>query len=277
MDTLQKKKNGTAILVTIVFFSVCLHWTIFTAFAAIMAFFAFLEFKEQKDKSTLAYLLPIALVTLALISTSYQSWYIMVIIFTIMLTDVAANVVGKLWKKIRQQPARFAPIISPSKTWAGAFGSMLGGGIGFPLILFLVQFWQQPELTNSNVFLVPALVNPFAYSLGVTIGWLGQIGDLLFSFKKRKWGIKDYYFSLDRGYQVYIFGSHGGVCDRLDSWTLVSLLFGFLLFGDFLIANFSNEVIKVLPLMVLIHADTYRVNQIQNANPLDIEEESDDE
>jgi hypothetical protein len=143
--------------------------------------------------------------------------------------------------------------------------------------LNLLQLWQQPIFTNANVFLTPALTNPFTYGLGLVIAWLAAMGDLLFSQKKRQWNIKDYYFSLDRGYQVYIFGAHGGACDRLNSWTLVGLLFGLLLLGDLLIAGFSNEVIKALPLLVLIHADTYRVKQIQNADPLNIEEESDDE
>jgi len=137
----------------------------------------------------------------------------------------------------------------------------------------LVQLWVKPELTNTNVFLSQPLINPFAYGLGLVIGWLGEMGDLLFSQEKRKLGIKDFYFTSPRGNQISIFCSHGGVCDRLDSWTLPALLFGFLLIGDLTIADFSNEIIKFLPLLVLIHADTYRVKQIQNCS---VEEEEED-
>lgn len=278
MDTLQKKKGLTAIWISIMIFMVSLHWLSFCFFSLAMAFFAHLEFKEQKDKTLMPWLLPSSLIILILISGLIEVWYITVIIFTVMLTDVFSNIVGKCWKSICKKAAQFAPEISPKKTWAGAIGGLITGAITFPVILNLIQLWQQPEMTNANIFLTPTpLTNPLTYSLGTAIAWLAAMGDLSFSQKKRQWNIKDYYFSLDRGYQVYIFGAHGGVCDRLDSWTFVSLLFGFLLLGDLLITGFSNEVIKVLPLMVLIHADTYRVKQIQNADPLDIGEKSDGE
>ncbi len=257
MDTLQKKKNGIAILVAIVFFSVCLHWAAFCTFATVMAFIVFLEFDEKHDKSVLACLLLVALFILTLISSTEKNWYVTVIVFTVMLTDVAANIVGKLWKKVCRQPAQFAPTISPNKTWAGALGSMFGGAIGLPVILFLVQSWQQPELTNTNIFLSQPFTNLFTYGLGLTVGWLGQMGDLLFSRKKRAWGVKDFYFTSHKR-QIYVFGSHGGVCDRLDSWTLPALLFGILLFGDHFIVGFSNEVIKWLPILVLIHILVYK-------------------
>lgn len=278
MDTLQKKKSGTAILVAIVFFGICLHWVAFCVFAIIMTFIVFLEFDEQFDerhdnKSALPYLMTAALFTLTLISSTHQSWFVTVIIFTVMVTDVVANIVGKLWKRVCPQTAQFSPIISPNKTWAGAIGALVSGAIGFPLILRLLQFWQQPELTSANVFLTPALTNHFAYGLGLTIGWLGQMGDLLFSRKKREWGVKDFYFTNCHKHKIFFFGAHGGVCDRLDSWTLVAILFGILLFGDFLISGFSNEVIKILPLLVLIHADTYRMDQVREERWKEIENE----
>lgn len=263
MDLLQKRKSLTAVMICAVLFLVSLHWISFCVFSTIMTFVVFLEFEEQRDKSALPCLAVIALFTLVLIGSLEQAWYITAIIFTVMWTDVAANVVGKLWKRVCQQPAKFAPQISPNKTWAGTIGALIGGTIGFPIILHLLQLWQQPTFTNTNVLLTPALTNPFAYSFGFVIAWLAAMGDLLFSQKKRQWGVKDYYFSLDRGYQVYVFGAHGGACDRLNSWTLVVPLFGVLLFGDHFIAGFSNEVIKWLPILVLLHISIYRLKQIQ--------------
>ena len=263
MDTLQKKKGLAAIWISVAFFLVSLHWASFCAFAVVMTFIVFLEFKEQRDKSALPCLVVIALFMLVLIGSLNQAWYITAIIFTVMWTDVAANVVGKLWKRVCQQPTKFAPTISPNKTWAGTIGALIGGSIGFPIILYLLQLWQQPAFTNANVFLTSALTNPFAYKLGFVVAWFAAMGDILFSQKKRQWGIKDYYFSLDRGYQVYIFEAHGGACDRLNSWTLVAPLFGVLLLGDHFVAGFSNEVIKWLPILVLLHISIYRLKQIQ--------------
>ncbi len=97
---------------------------------------------------------------------------------------------------------KFAPVVSPNKTWSGA----ASGLVGAVLVAFVFNFF----------FLAPSgfTVSPVQLViLGVAVGVFGQIGDLAESLLKRSAGTKD---------SGKFFGEHGGVLDRLDSlyWVL---------------------------------------------------------
>lgn len=97
---------------------------------------------------------------------------------------------------------KFAPVVSPNKTWSGA----ASGLVGAVLVAFVFQF-----LILSRVGLLLSAAQLIV--LGTSVGIFGQIGDLAESFLKRSAGIKD---------SGRFFGEHGGVLDRLDSlyWVL---------------------------------------------------------
>jgi phosphatidate cytidylyltransferase len=87
---------------------------------------------------------------------------------------------------------KLAPVLSPKKTWEGAFGGAIasvGGG-------FLCQALLLPDLAAWQVIVLalPAAV-------------LGQVGDLCESAMKRATGVKD------SGRILY---GHGGILDRVD-------------------------------------------------------------
>jgi phosphatidate cytidylyltransferase len=97
---------------------------------------------------------------------------------------------------------KFAPVVSPNKTWAGTIvGSLAGGMVA---VLFGWVF-----LSRVGVVLSPVLLAAF----GVVVASVGQVGDLAESLLKREAGVKD-----SGGF----FPGHGGVLDRLDSlyWAL---------------------------------------------------------
>ena len=75
------------------------------------------------------------------------------------------------------------------------FGSLLGGAIYAVVMIFAFDF--------SVNYLTLAVI----CALGSVAG---QFGDLIFSYIKREYGIKDY---------GKLFPGHGGVLDRLDSIT----------------------------------------------------------
>ncbi|MBQ7836206.1 MAG: phosphatidate cytidylyltransferase [Clostridia bacterium] len=93
---------------------------------------------------------------------------------------------------------KLIPDVSPKKTIEGSVGGTLFC-IGFcALYGYIFRNYVYAELPPVYVFAV----------LGLIIAFVSQVGDLIFSLIKRKYGIKDYGF---------IFPGHGGILDRFDS------------------------------------------------------------
>ncbi len=107
--------------------------------------------------------------------------------------DTAALYVGKSIGR-----HRMAPEVSPSKTWEGAAGSLVGGTVAG----FLYAH-----------YLIPTASPVVAIVLAAAGNIAGQIGDLCESAMKRGAGVKDSGSSLP---------GHGGWLDRIDS-TLFSV------------------------------------------------------
>lgn len=94
---------------------------------------------------------------------------------------------------------KFAPTISPKKTWAGVIiGSIFAFIFSY---IYISKFMEMDtNLIVASIFMIIASV----------------YGDLLESKAKRTLGVKD---------TGNIIPGHGGVCDRLDSFLLVSYIF----------------------------------------------------
>ncbi len=105
---------------------------------------------------------------------------------------------------------KLAPKVSPKKTWAGFIGSSVGAGLvagGLALPATLATFHVE---TVGHL-------SPYMYALlGGALGMCGQAGDLLISFFKRRYGIKD---------TGTLIPGHGGLLDRIDALLLVALIF----------------------------------------------------
>lgn len=137
---------------------------------------------------------------LLILIRNFNLLYIIYIFLITIMTDTFALITGKFIGK-----HKFAPKISPKKTWEGFFGGALMGtvigGIFFNTVI------------NPNINLVLILFVTLVLSV------IGQLGDLVFSAIKRHYGEKDF---------SNLIPGHGGVLDRLDSTIFVVL--GFLLF-----------------------------------------------
>jgi len=108
--------------------------------------------------------------------------------FTTWATDSFALVFG-----LRFGRHRFAPRISPKKSWEGALG---GGAVGV-----LVG-------TTWGYFTLPSIPLYHVFSLALVIVVGGMLGDLAESLIKRQVGAKD---------AGGLIPGHGGVLDRIDS------------------------------------------------------------
>ncbi len=130
----------------------------------------------------------------------HKSLMLFIYLFIItMLTDTYAHLSGTLIGK-----HKFAPKISPNKTWEGA---IIGGIFG---TLCAATFYYIAIDSNVNVLLL-LIVTLF-------LSCLGQLGDLFFSAVKRNHDIKDF---------SNIMPGHGGILDRLDS--IIFVIIGYIL------------------------------------------------
>jgi phosphatidate cytidylyltransferase len=97
--------------------------------------------------------------------------------------------------------------ISPNKTVAGAFGSVLGGVLGAAVVDGLV-FHRMPFAK--------------AVIVGASTGVATIVGDLVESMFKRDAGVKD---------SSHVLPGHGGVLDKIDGFTFAAPVFYWLCLG----------------------------------------------
>jgi phosphatidate cytidylyltransferase len=103
----------------------------------------------------------------------------------------AGRFLGKNGKKLN-------PRVSPKKTVVGFWGSLVGALIG----VLIAKVWYLGHLPLAELIV-----------LGLVLGSLGQLGDLVESMIKRSTGIKD---------SGNIVPGHGGLLDRIDALLIVS-------------------------------------------------------
>ncbi len=134
---------------------------------------------------------------------------LLLIIGLVVAIDVCAYFVGRTIGG-----PKIAPTISPSKTWAGLGGGILGALIALQTYSFVahlrigvgptLSFWQLLELL------------PFAAVLAV----IAQSGDFFESWLKRRAGVKD---------SSALIPGHGGFFDRVDGLLPVAIAIGLVL------------------------------------------------
>jgi phosphatidate cytidylyltransferase len=120
-------------------------------------------------------------------------WWLLVVLPTIWLADMAAYFVGS-----RIGKHALSPRLSPRKTWEGYWAGIVFGTLS---TMGLVILWH--SLGG------PAVPLWKGAALGATLSILTTLGDLGESMFKRQAGVKD---------SSNIFPGHGGVLDRIDSW-----------------------------------------------------------
>jgi phosphatidate cytidylyltransferase len=123
--------------------------------------------------------------------------FIIWIFVVIWATDIGAYFTGR-----SLGGAKLAPKISPNKTWAGFFGG---------IILAIAASLILNDYANPSYGTLELL----AASLVLSI--VGQLGDLLESWVKRVFGVKD---------SGSLIPGHGGVLDRIDAILLAAPVAG---------------------------------------------------
>ena len=111
----------------------------------------------------------------------------------------------------RVEGPRLAPVLSPKKTISGFLGGVTAAAI-LPLLLDLIPTYNIKSYISTSGF---RLMCQFAF-----LGVIAQISDLLISWFKRKFNVKD---------SGNIIPGHGGMLDRFDSIILTApMVIGYL-------------------------------------------------
>ena len=125
-------------------------------------------------------------------------------------TDVGAYFVGR-----NLGGPKIAPRISPSKTWSGLFGGMLGAGLAMVAIQAAIYATRGGEAGDGDVYLA------YGWSrlllAGAALAVVAQVGDFFESWMKRRAGVKD---------SGGLIPGHGGLFDRTDGLIAVAFVTG---------------------------------------------------
>ncbi len=136
---------------------------------------------------------------------------LLALIALVSVADIAAYFTGNAWGK-----TKFAPRLSPKKSWAGLWGGMFSCiFLSLILLIWINVFLFSTTLTQSIAVVVCSVV-VFASSV---------VGDLFESMMKRNRQLKD---------SGKILPGHGGILDRVDSLTAatpISVILLLIIFG----------------------------------------------
>lgn len=167
----------------------------------------------------LMFIVPFGFMSFALIGL-IKSWVVLLyIILSVVCTDAFCYIFGLFFGK-----HKMAPNISPNKTWEGAILGSIFSLIAILVFLALLLFDNSKVLFNIvSIFKSDNILIVWIWIVCTTIAIiiLSIIGDLTFSYFKRKFAIKDF---------GTILKSHGGILDRTDSILFASLSYIVILF-----------------------------------------------
>lgn len=214
-STLQKSVCVLASVFTCIFFYL---FSLTGALVTLMIFIVALTFIpvfnrakstiESLSLSILACIYPTALLIPLMLTNTLGSISTFALILTFVISpcaDVFAYLVGRTLKG-----KKLCPEISPNKTISGAIGGLIGGMVGSIVVYLLTK----------NTFTYHLQVSPYVYFavVGLVASFLTEIGDLVESYVKRSFAVKD---------SGKIFPGHGGVLDRFDGLIFASIFIYF--------------------------------------------------
>ena len=204
-----KLRVFTSIILLLVLYLSIINEFIFTYLLLLVSILSFIEFSQLIDKifyknfakllSNILFIVYISIICLYFFILS-NYFFLKLILFSLLFTCVASDIGGYVFGKTFKGPKIFS--VSPKKTASGAIGSIICSiGIFVSLIFFLTNYF-------NLLFLLVGFLTSIA----------SQVGDLFFSFLKRKAKVKD---------TGKFLPGHGGLLDRIDG-ILLGLPVGFL-------------------------------------------------
>jgi phosphatidate cytidylyltransferase len=199
-----KKRLSVSLLAFPLIYVLLYHKTLSNLLILIVFLFCFFEWVKIFKRKNAIFFLGLIVLFFFLLSLlriyNYEEFnltFLWLIVLT-WLSDIGGYIFGKLFggPKLTQ--------ISPKKTWAGAIGSII-----LSQFAFLIFFLNSSYKFNINIIFMQLFLSI-----------IGQFGDILMSYVKRKNNKKD---------TSNFIPGHGGFLDRVDG------LIWIIIFGNFFI------------------------------------------
>ena len=214
---LPVRAASAVVLVAVAVAALWLGGAVLHIFITVVALACFVEFVLLVVKATanlafrlaaiIAGALYIGLAAFALMRM--DSEFVAVVIGLVACTDTGAYFTGRALGG-----PKIAPRISPSKTWAGLLGGMVGAALWLMLFYAIIY-------TGLIRDFGPPLRGLLVFALtGAGLAVVAQAGDFFESWLKRRAGVKD---------SSKLIPGHGGVFDRIDGLLAVALVAGLLI------------------------------------------------
>jgi phosphatidate cytidylyltransferase len=119
---------------------------------------------------------------------------------------------------------KIAPRISPSKTWSGLVGGMIGAGLFMVVIQAAIYWGRLDQRDHSDIYLAYSWKRLAA--TGLVLAMVAQAGDFFESWMKRRAGVKD---------SGRLIPGHGGLFDRTDGLIAVAFVAGLIVLFQLLV------------------------------------------
>jgi len=145
------------------------------------------------------------------------------IVLAVIATDIGAYFAGRTFGG-----PKIAPLISPSKTWSGLIGGMIGAGLALTFTIGVdCSFLDGGYEPTWYDCLTIDRWRSFRISMlyGALIASIAQAGDFFESWMKRRAGEKD---------SGKLIPGHGGLFDRVDGLLAVCFVLGLMILPEFL-------------------------------------------
>jgi phosphatidate cytidylyltransferase len=200
------RTGAAAVMLAVAGTALWMGGTVFRFFVALIAFLVVLEWRGlvvrfPDDGLTKGIWMMVGGVYVAFACAAvlllYEAGLLLPLLAAVIGTDVGAYFAGRAFGG-----PKIAPAVSPSKTWAGLLGGMVGAAVLFAVFRAWIGLAPEP--------LAPVLLG------GAALALLAQAGDFFESWLKRRAAVKD---------SGTLIPGHGGLFDRIDGLMPAAMAF----------------------------------------------------